>query len=61
MQSSHGIHSQLLGELWQEQKEIYENYRSMIPEHFKDLLGYIMENILKEQTHLKESIPLKSN
>ena len=29
----------------------------MAPENFEELLGYIKEDILKENTHLRESIP----
>ena len=56
-QNSHGFYSQLLRELRLEEKEIYENYLRMAPENFEELLGYIKEDIWKEDTYLKESIP----
>ena len=45
-----------------EEKEIYENYLRMAPENFQELLGYIKEDILKEDTHsIKNRSDLKSN
>ena len=51
MRNSHGFHSQLLGELRVEEKDIYENYRSIVPGNFEELLGHVIENILKEDIH----------
>ena len=36
--------------------EIYENYLSMAPGNFEELSGYIKDDILIEDTHLRESI-----
>ena len=55
--NSHGFYSQLLCELRLEEKEISGNYLCMAPENFEKLLGYIKEDIWKEDTHLRESIP----
>ena len=60
-QNSYGSHSRLLRELRLEEKETYKNYFHMAPGIFKELLGYIKKDILNEGTHLRESIPMKSN